>query len=281
MFSSFKGICTRSAFKYDHVLVTGGATAPPVDNLLTAIHLDPYDSSALLAVREAYLHFIPDSDQSGPATFFIYGVMEDDPVDFSVGNPAPSTRPRTGSYVWTPVPDFVDGVDIAGPDILSLIDEIAATFGDREGKHLAFIMDGTGYRDFKGYALDSGAAPYLRLEGVAFTFILVWTLSYQLLNGDAGSRVVGSVAGDHGTEPYTYSKVSGDAELTVHPTTGVVTYNGTAAWGTDVSAVFRVTDNTTATADRAVVLPVAPPITASVGTTPLSQSIRVTWVPHV
>ena len=78
-------------------------------------------------------------------------------------------------------------------------------------------------------------------------------------DGDTAKDVT-TVTGVGGVEPYAYSKVSGAAELTIHATTGVVSFAGTAAWGApDYIAMFRVTDSTPTTpltADITITVPV-------------------------
>lgn len=101
------------------------------------------------------------------------------------------------------------------------------------------------------------------------SFTASWAQSVSIVDTTAYNQVVGSVSGRNGTPPYTYSKVSGDAELIINTSNGEITYNGTADVDAPASAVFRASDS--GPDDDVDVT-----VTLSVGLMPISS---VTWSP--
>lgn len=91
-----------------------------------------------------------------------------------------------------------------------------------------------------GFAIGLGSG------GVSGTlpFRGTWVQSVSLVDTTVYNQVVGTYSGADGVEPYSYSKVSGSTELTINPTTGAVTFNGTADKDSPEAATFRVTDST-------------------------------------
>ena len=121
-----------------------------------------------VTVTNAYIQFTAYSTGSGTTTLSIYGEDDDDPYTFGYSRYDISRRPRTSQSVyWNVSPWYTVGE--AGPaqqtpNLKNIVQEIVNRSDWDSGDDLAFILEGSGWRDATSYEGNPSDAAVLHLE---------------------------------------------------------------------------------------------------------------------